>query len=78
MIFRRLLAERAVRAFIGASLAAVAAGMAMTDFSVPSIKALLIGAGAAGVSAVLSLVSQFVGDPNSTSLLPSVKVENTK
>ena len=74
-MFGRLLAERAVRAFIGAAAAAVAAGIAMTDFSVPSLKALAIGAGAAGVSAVLSLVSQFVGDPNSTSFVPTVKVD---
>lgn len=74
-MFGRLLLERAVRAFVAGAAAAVAAGIAMTDFSVPSLKALAVGAGAAGVSAVLSLVSQFVGDPNSTSFVPTVKVD---
>lgn len=73
-MFARLLAERAVRAFIAGATAAFAAGVASSDFSVPSLKAVLVGAGAAGVSAVMSLLSQFFGDPNSTSFT-SVSVE---
>lgn len=65
--YTKLLIERAARAFVAASTAALAAGAATTDFSVPGIKALLVGAGAAGVSAVMTLISRSFGDPGSTS-----------
>ena len=65
--YSKLLLERAARAFIAAATAAMAAGAATTNFSVPSVKALLVGAGAAGVSAVMTLLSRQFGDPGSTS-----------
>ena len=69
-MFIRLLAERCVRAFVAGATAAFGAGMASTDFSVTSLRAVAIGAGAAGVSAVMSLISKwFGGDPGSTSFL---------
>jgi len=69
-MFARLLLERAVRAFIAGAAAALSVGATSASFSVPGLKALLIGAGAAGVSAVMSLLSQAIGDPTSTSFLP--------
>jgi malic enzyme len=75
-MFLRLLLERCARAFVAGATASFAAGMASTDFSVTSLRAVAIGAGAAGVSAVMSIVSQWFGnDPASTSFLstPSEK-----
>jgi hypothetical protein len=64
----RQLVERAVRAFIAGSAAAIAASAATTDISAGGLKALVVGAGAAGVSAVMTVVSQFFGeDPGSGS-----------
>lgn len=69
-MFVRLLLERCARAFVAGATASFAAGMASTDFSVTSLRAVAIGAGAAGVSAVMSIVSQWFGnDPASTSFL---------
>jgi hypothetical protein len=64
-----------VRAFAAASLATLAAGIQSADLSVQGTKALIVGAIASGVSACISLVTQFVGDPNSTSFM-RVKVED--
>lgn len=66
-MFVRLLLERCVRAFAAAALATLAAGVTTADFSVQGGKALIVGAIASGVSACISLLTQFVGDPNSTS-----------
>lgn len=68
MLMRQLV-ERCIRAFIAGSTAAIAASAATTDISAGGVKALLVGAGAAGVSAVMTLVSQFFGDPNSGSFV---------
>jgi malic enzyme len=69
-MFVRLLAERCVRAFVAGAAAAIAASAATTDISAGGLKALVVGAGAAGVSAVMSLISKwFGGDPDSTSFL---------
>ena len=66
-IFAKLLLERMVRAFAAATLATLAAGVTNADLTVQGTKALLVGAFASGVSACITLVSQFFGDPNSTS-----------
>lgn len=76
-MFGRLLLERAVRAFLAAFLATLATGITNADFSTQGVKALVVGAFASGVSACITLVSQFFGDPESTSFL-KVKVESGK
>jgi len=76
-MFARLLLERAIRSFLAATLATLAAGITQSDLSVQGTKALLVGAFASGVSACITLVSQFFGDPESTSFL-KVKVESGK
>jgi len=76
-MFARLLLERAIRSFLAAALATLAAGITHSDLTVQGTKALLVGAFASGVSACITLVSQFFGDPESTSFL-KVKVEAGK
>ena len=76
-VFGKLLLERCARAFAAAALATLAAGVQSADFSVQGGKALVVGAIASGVSACISLVTQFVGDPNSTSFT-KVTVEAPK
>lgn len=68
-LFAKRLLERAMRAFVGAATASISVGVVSTEMSVNSLRALAVGAGAAGVSALLSLVSQFVGDPESASFV---------
>lgn len=65
--FIPLMLERCLRAFFAAGLASASAGLAVNDMTVSGLRALAIGAGAAGISACLSLISQVTGDPNSTS-----------
>jgi hypothetical protein len=69
-VFYRLLIERAVRSALAAFLAVVSAAAASPNLSVPTAKAALISGVAAAVSAVITVLSQFVGDPTSTSFLP--------
>jgi len=76
-VFGKLLLERCARAFAAAALATLAAGVQSADFSVQGGKALIVGAIASGVSACISLLTQFVGDPNSTSFT-KVTVEAPK
>ena len=66
-VFPKLLLERMVRAFIAAAAGTLAVGVANADLSVQGLRALAVGAIASGISACISLVSQFFGDPNSTS-----------
>ena len=68
-MFGKLLIERMVRAFIAAATATLAAGVVNADVSVPALKALMVGAIASGVSACITMISQFVGDPDSTSFI---------
>lgn len=68
-MFTKLLLERMVRAFIAAATATLAAGAVNADVSIPALKALVVGAIASGVSACISMISQFVGDPDSTSFI---------
>jgi hypothetical protein len=68
-MFTKLLLERMVRAFIAAATATLAAGAVNADVSIPALKALVVGAIASGVSACISMISQFVGDPDSTSFV---------
>ena len=68
-MFTKLLLERMARSFTAALLATLAAGAVNADVSVPALKALVVGAIASGVSACISMVSQFVGDPDSTSFI---------
>jgi len=66
-MFSRLLLERCLRAAIAAGLAATVTQLASSDVSLPSVRTFTIAIGAAGISALLSVLSQVVGDPNSTS-----------
>ncbi len=75
--FTKLLLERMVRAFCAAAAGTLAVGISNADLSTQGVKALAIGAVASGVSACISLVSQFFGDPNSTSLT-GITVEGKK
>lgn len=68
-MFTKLLLERMARSFTASVLAVLAAGVVNADVSVPALKALIVGAIASGVSACISMVSQFVGDSDSTSFL---------
>ena len=68
-MFTKLLLERMARSFTAALLATLAAGAVNADVSVPALKALVVGAIASGVSACISMISQFVGDPDSTSFI---------
>ena len=68
-MFTKLLLERMVRAFIAAATATLAAGAVNADVSIPALKALVVGAIASGISACISMISQFVGDPDSTSFV---------
>jgi hypothetical protein len=68
-VFTKRLLERMVRAFIAASCATLAQGAVNADVSIPALKALVVGAIASGISACISMVSQFVGDPDSTSFI---------
>jgi hypothetical protein len=75
-MYTRLLVERMVRAFLAAAIATLAAGINNNpNINADGARALAVGAIAAGISACLSMVSQFAGDPRSTSFLPSVRVE---
>jgi len=76
-VFGKLLLERCLRAGAAAFLATLAAGIQSADLSVQGGKALIVGAIASGVSACISLVTQFVGDPNSTSFT-KVTIEGPK
>jgi hypothetical protein len=67
------LAERAAKTFLQGFLAALVASLAVTQsFSVSGVRAILVGALAAGFSAIMSLLSAQVGNPATASLLPSL------
>jgi len=66
--FQKLLLERMARAFGCAMCGTLAVGISNADLTVQGLKAVAIGAVASGISACISLVSQFFGDPESTSL----------
>lgn len=66
-VFLKLLLERCVRAGAAAAIGVTITRLASPDFDPSSAKTIAIAAGAAAVSAVLSILSQFVGDPESTS-----------
>jgi hypothetical protein len=68
-MFTKLLLERMARSFTASFLAVLAAGAVNADTSVPALKALVVGAIASGISACISMISQFVGDPGSTSFV---------
>jgi hypothetical protein len=68
-MFTKLLLERMVRSFMASVLAVLAAGVVNADVTVPALKALVVGAIASGVSACISMLSQFFGDPDSTSFV---------
>ena len=68
-MFTRRMIERMIRAAIAAGMATLAAGAVNADVSIPALKALVVGAIASGISACISMISQFVGDPDSTSFI---------
>ena len=68
-MFTKLLLERMVRSAAAAFFATLAVGVVNADTSIPALKALVVGAIASGVSACITMISQFVGDPDSTSFI---------
>lgn len=66
-VFLKLLLERCVRAGAAAAIGVTLTRLASPDFDPSNTKTILIAAGASAVSAILSILSQFVGDPESTS-----------
>lgn len=66
-MFGKLMIERMVRAFVASALAFVAVGLQNTAITSTGLRALGVGAFGAGVSAIMSMLSQLFGDPNSTS-----------
>jgi len=71
-MFGKLMLERMIRAAIAAVCAYLAVGIGTASLSGSGLRALGVGAIGAAVSAVMSMVSQFVGDPNSTSFTNTV------
>ena len=66
--FQSLLLERCARAAAAAAIGVISMNLGSGgDFTVTRLQTLGIAAGAAAVSAILSILSQFVGDPESTS-----------
>jgi len=76
-MFSKLLVERMVRCFLASASATLALGLSNPDLSAQGVKALAVGTIASGVSACITLVSQFFADPDSTSFL-KVKVEDAQ
>lgn len=70
-LYVKVLVERCARAALAAFAGSVAIAATNPNVSVPTIKAALIGAVAAAVSAVITTVSQAFGQPNSGSFVPS-------
>ena len=68
-MFYKLLIERALRSALAAFLSTLAIVASSPNVSLATTKAGFIAAGAAAVSAVVTLLSQAVGDPTSTSFL---------
>jgi hypothetical protein len=66
--FQKDLAERVVRTFVAAALAVAAAGIAGVH-DLDGLRGIVLAAGAAGVSAVLGLVTKSIGDPTTASVL---------
>lgn len=70
--FAALLLERCARAGAAAAIGAISTQLAVSDLNLTAIKTIAIAAGAAAVSAILSVLSQFVGDPESTSFTKTI------
>jgi hypothetical protein len=66
-MFGKLMLERMLRAAIASAAAYLAVGITTTTPDSAGIKALAVGMFGAAVSACMTMVSQLVGDPNSTS-----------
>ena len=66
--FQKDLLERVLRTFVQAALAVVVTDLAGVT-SVDGAKALVVAAVAAGVSAVVGLLSRNLGDPDSASAI---------
>jgi hypothetical protein len=75
-MFGRLMVERMLRAAVASMAAYVSVGIANTPLSATGLRALGVGTVGAGVSACFTLVSQFFGDPNSTSFTKASVVAN--
>lgn len=71
-LFTRLLLERCARAGAAAMTAAISMQIVTGDLNLNAIRTIAIGAGAAFVSAFLSVLSQAIGDPASTSFTRAV------
>jgi hypothetical protein len=66
-MFWKLTFERCVRAGVAAAIGVTSTQLAAGTFDGATLRTLAISAIAAGVSAVLSLLSRTIGDPGSTS-----------
>ena len=66
-MFWKRLAERCVRAGVAAAIGVTSTQLAAGTFDGATLRTLAISAIAAGVSAVLSLLSRLVGDPQTAS-----------
>jgi hypothetical protein len=66
-MFWKLLVERCARAAVAAAIGVTSTQLAAGTFDGATLRTLAISAIAAGVSAVLSLLSRLIGDPASTS-----------
>lgn len=66
--FQADLLERVTRTFIAAALAVVATGLAGVH-DLDGLRGVALAAGAAGVSAVLGLVTRSIGNPTTASVL---------
>lgn len=70
-LFVKMLIERSVRAALAAFAGVVSVAAANPNVSVPTIKAAAVAGVAAAVSAVITVISQAVGDPSSGSFISS-------
>jgi hypothetical protein len=67
--FAKMMIERAVRSAFAAFLATAATALNGTPFTVAGARGLVVAAGAAAVSAALTVLSTSVGDPKSGSFV---------
>lgn len=77
-MYVKMLLERAVRSALAAFVGSVAIAAANPNVSVPTLKAALVAGIAAAVSAGLTVLSGFIGNPVSGSFLPSAPPVETR
>jgi hypothetical protein len=70
-LFVKALIERAIRAGVAAFAGSVALALTNPNLDMTAARAALVAAVGAGVSAIITTVSQAFGQPNSGSFLPA-------